>query len=304
LEPGEGVLGVRLRRLDSDLDSLGEGAALTWEPLSVREGRGEHGPYEGVPSHLTQPLAEWVNMTFGWADNHPNVSSSNGPLLAAAICRYVRASPGGQPLTVRQVTWSLIQDMDDGLLDAVDAVLALGSSDQRDRDVLEQMLRLGGSVWQVDPRTSKRLVRRVDPTGTAAFIEASSPDDVASTELGEAWGTGFGRNPDPSDAWDHSIKAVEAVLIPIVTPNKAKATLGDVLGTLRGQGGLWQLVLRGHDESQSVAPLVSMLQLMWPNPDRHGGQGSRQPSRAEAEAVVHLAVAIVQWARSGVLSKR
>jgi hypothetical protein len=39
-------------------------------------------------------------------------------------------------------------------------------------------------------------------------------------------------------------------------------------------------------------------------PDRHGDAGSRQPSLVEAQAIVHLAVTIVQWARAGVLSKR
>src|SRR5271165_1713047 len=39
---------------------------------------------------------------------------------------------------------------------------------------------------------------------------------------------------------------------------------------------------------------------MWPNPDRLGGEGSRQPSLLEARAVAHLAVTIVRWARSGV----
>jgi len=47
-----------------------------------------------------------------------------------------------------------------------------------------------------------------------------------------------------------------------------------------------------------------MLRLMWPNPDRHGGRGSRQPSLAEAPAVVHLAVPLVRWARAGVISRR
>jgi hypothetical protein len=122
--------------------------------------------------------------------------------------------------------------------------------------------------------------------------------------MAEAWIAAYGRNPNASDAWDHSIKAVEAVLIPIVTPAKAKATLGDVVGSLGGQGSNWQLALHGHDNSRSVAPLVSMLRLMWPNPDRHGSENSRQPSLEEAQAVVHLAVTIVQWARAGALSKR
>ena len=87
---------------------------------------------------------------------------------------------------------------------------------------------LGGSVWRVGPNYD-RLVRRVDPTATASLVEASSPDSVASAELKEAWTAAYARNPDPSDAWDHSIKAVEAILIPIV-PTKTKATLADVIG--------------------------------------------------------------------------
>ena len=148
------------------------------------------------------------------------------------------------------------------------------------------------------------MIRRVDPTAAKAFEDASLPSDVASAELHDAWIAAYGRNPDPSDAWDHSIKAVEAVLIPVVVPAKAKATLGDVVGSLDSQGSLWQLVLHGHDGSKSAVPLVTMLRLIWPNPDRHGSDASRKPSLGEAQAVVNLAVTVVQWTRIGVLSKR
>lgn len=190
------------------------------------------------------------------------------------------------------------------MLDVVDAVLHL-EEDLHPYSLgsLDRILSLGGSVWQVDG-DARRLVRRVDAAAQAAFRDASSPKDVASSQLQEAWTAAYGRNPDASDAWDHSIKAVEAVLIPIVTPKKAKATLGDVVGSLDSQGSLWQLVLHGHDGSRDVAPLVTMLRLMWPNPDRHGGNPGRKPSLDEAQAVVSLAVTIVQWVRAGALSKR
>jgi hypothetical protein len=246
-----------------------------------------------------------------------------GPRLAAAVRYSIRPRPE-QPLTVQEITLSLQRVVGPSvMLDIVDAVLHLYASLKRLEPSFElpvsalqaslswdwkcselgELLELAGSVWRVGPNRD-RLVRRVDPTATAAFVRASSPGDVASAELKEAWTAAYGRNPDASDAWDHAIKAVEAVLIPIVTPNKAKATLGDVVGILNSQGQLWKLELHGHDGTQSIAPLVSMLRLMWPNPDRHGNQGSRQPSLVEAQAVVHLAVTIVQWARSGVLSKR
>jgi hypothetical protein len=260
-----------------------------------------------VPAHLWGSLSDWINTAFGDQDDNPFIPDSQkhrGRRLAAAIRVRINTTDD-EELTVRLVTRYLVGWIkQEGLLDAVDAVLHFGEATRDEVDNLDELLSLGGSVWEVDPLSRRKLVRRVDPTATAAFVESAAPEDIASAELREAWAAAYGRNPDASDAWDHSIKAVEALLIPIVTPNKAKATLGDVVGTLNSQGHLWKLGLHGHDGSQSVVPLVSMLRLMWPNPDRHGGANSRQPSLVEAQAVVQLAVTIVQWARSGVLSKR
>jgi hypothetical protein len=48
-----------------------------------------------------------------------------------------------------------------------------------------------------------------------------------------------------------------------------------------------------------------MLELIWPNPDRHGNpQYRRTPSIQEARQVVQLAVAIVQWGRDGQIVRR
>lgn len=282
----------------------GQGVALTWKPLSVREGTTkDEAPYEGVPAHLLEPLCQWVNSVFG-QDSTTTIltgSESSGSRLASAIRLTVPPNPYGI-LTVRDVTASL-RKKPELALDAVDAVIHFGAVSEGALYDLTEILQLAGSVWQVDT-SGERLIRRVDATAAAAFEEASSPSDVASSELQEAWIAAYGRNPDASDAWDHSIKAVEAILIPIVTPSKKKATLGDVVGMLDSQGPRWQLALYGHDDSQSVAPLVSMLRLMWPNPDRHGSTSRREPSLDEAQAVVNLAVTIVQWGRTSVLAKR
>lgn len=245
-----------------------------------------------------------MNSVFGKQDEiNPFIPYSHkhrGRRLAAAI--RVRIASDGKEPTVRQVTRHLVEwRYEESLLDAVDAVLHFGEAIADEVDALDELLSLGGSVWEVDPLSRRKLVRRVDPTATAAFMESSTPGDVASAELKEAWTAAHGRNPDASDAWDHSIKAVEAILIPIVTPTNGKATLGSVIKTLNDQGDLWCLALQGHDRSASAEPLVAMLRRMWPNPDRHGGKSSRQPSLEEAQAVVYLAVMVVQWARSGVL---
>jgi len=112
---------------------------------------------------------------------------------------------------------------------------------------LDELLMLGGSVWRIGPNKD-RLVRRVDPTATSAFVQASSPDDIASAELKEVWTAAYARNPDASDALGHAIKAVEAFLIPMVNPTNTKATLGTVIRTLN-EPGLWWLVLEGPEGS-------------------------------------------------------
>lgn len=274
--------------------------------MSVREGeRPDEAPYEGVPPHLYESLRQWTNNFFGGSYNSYE-DVQNGSRLVAAACLPITPSSNGQ-VTVRDVTAAVSSDPD-RMLDVVDAVLHLSDPvyyqyRERYREELEEILRLGGSVLEVNSN-NRGLIQRVDPTASKAFETASRPTDLASAELRDAWLASYGRSPDASDAWDHSIKAVEAVMIPIVTPTTAKATLGDVVGSLSSQGALWQLELYGHDDSKGVGPLVSMLRPMWPNPDRHGGGMSRKPSPQEAEAVVNLAVTLVQWARTGMLSKR
>lgn len=280
---------------------------MAWHRLSVRDGRssGDDGPFEGVPRHLFEPLRDWIDQTFGGMPMSQS-NAETGVILAAAIHFGPARSKTEPTLTVRRVTEEVVVEAFHGntdlLLDAVDAVLHMTKVDKWSCNKLNSILELGGSVWRVHNDCSQ-LVRRVDETALVAHTMASSEADTASTELNEAWGSAYGRSPNASDAWDHSIKAVEAALIPIVTPAKAKATLGDVVGTLKSQEHIWLLGLPGHDDTSSVAPLVAMLRLIWPNPDRHGGN-QRQPTIGEAQGVVNLAVTIVQWSRAGLVSKR
>jgi hypothetical protein len=189
-------------------------------------------------------------------------------------------------------------DDEDYCLDVIHLILQL---EPNGIDRLDAVLAFGGSAWTA---TDTGLRRRVDSTATSAFERAGEPADIASRELTEAWSNAYNREPDASDAWDHAIKAVEAVLIPVVVPLMDRPTLGNVLGQLSSQPHLWKLGIPGSNDAYSIEPLVSMLRLMWPNPDRHGGLNGRTPTLEEARAVVHLAVTIVQWARDGQIIRK
>jgi hypothetical protein len=196
---------------------------------------------------------------------------------------------------------------DEELLDAVHVTLGVLRSGETTLrhppyQEVERILAVGRSAWTA---TEDGLVHRADPTAQAAFEQATATPGSASTELQEAWEKAHARNGNPGDAWDHAIKAVEAVLIPVVVPNKAKPNLGDVIGQLRGQPHLWKLGIRGQNRDHEIEPLVAMLTLLWPDPNRHGSPTPEQPATPEeGRALVNLATTIVQWAREGLILRR
>ncbi len=208
--------------------------------------------------------------------------------------------PGLDEIDIMRILIEYASSDADRGLDLVDASLNTWGGASNSWREMQGLLESGASVWRVaDDFTS--LTRVVGDEVQSAFDTAASVEDEASNELRQAWANAYGRNGDPSDAWDHAIKAVEDVLIAVVVPNNGKATLAHVIGELNGANSAqWQMVLPGADKSNDVAPLVSMLRLMWPNHDRHGGVApKRTPSVQEAQAVVSLAAVIVQWHRLG-----
>ncbi|MEV0878254.1 hypothetical protein AB0I85_10540 [Micromonospora echinofusca] len=223
------------------------------------------------------------------------------PDLIRRIALAVRLPLGSSTsnLALRDSFLASCRADDDRYLDALDVILHRAKPNPA---ALARILAEGGSVWTVRS-DGKGLELLVDPAATQAFEHATEPEDLASAELRQAWSRAFGRDSDASDAWDHAIKAVEAILAPIVVPAQDKPQIGHVLGQLRSQGERWRLVVPGPQQDHGVEPLVVMLQTIWPNPDRHAAGSPRTPSLAEAQAVLHLAVTIVQWSRAGAIAR-
>jgi hypothetical protein len=276
--------------------------AMAGQRLSQRRGKAQpDGPYDGVPGHLTNGLLKWFNDTLR---PYQNRAINEQKLLEIAGFMRAKVEPDWRAETVLNHLMGTAQDDEDYFLDLIDGTLQYVGN-KFNGPGLKGLLDAGGSVWTVS-EDFKSLVSVVTEESQATFDAATSVVDEATKELKEAWGNAFGRNGDPSDAWDHAIKAVEDVLIPEVMPNNGNATLGNVVGELGGQNGSqWKLVLPGNSQDHDVSHLVSMLRLIWPNHDRHGGPNpKRTPSPQEARAVVTLAATIVQWHREGWVVQR
>ncbi|MFG6502505.1 hypothetical protein [Microbacterium sp. P05] len=211
--------------------------------------------------------------------------------MSVALVCDIRINPS---LNVMQQILEAVGRDDELMLDVLDATLLRRVLNEGWK--LQEALRDAYSAWTVRD-DGRGLVRRVDPTADAAYRNAISPGDEASLELSEAWSAMFGKAPNYSDAWDHAIKAMETVLVPVVAPNNPRATLGTVTTELE-KGVKFVAFVLGPVET-----LGAMTRLAWPNPDRHGGAQSRPPEEAETSAVVHLAVTVVQWMRNGVIER-
>ena len=122
----------------------------------------------------------------------------------------------------------------------------------------------------------------------------------AGVLLSEAWHAAFGRSPDFEEAYEKAIKAVEEAGSAKVSPKNGRASLGTMVRDMKAQGD-WKLDLPTPDAD---AP-VKMAEALWVGQEsRHGGNGYRKPTPAEAEAAVMLAVPLVQWFVSGALARR
>lgn len=268
-----------------------------WQRLSVRRGITTPTPLRDEFSpQLTRNLVYWLEGVFGYRSR--NGIREDALMSIAVMCEL--DLPRRAPVDMMHDLIGQAAQDDDVMLDVLDAVLHKGPGLMTPAS-LRTVLAEGSSAWTVR-HDDKALERRVDATAGTAFERALSADDAASAELAEAWSKIYGTHPDPSDAWDHAIKALESVLIPIVVPRKDKANLGSVAGVLKAAPHQFELGLESPDgPSQSVKTLEGMIRLVWPNPDRHGGGERRTPSLDEAAAVVGLAVTMVQWARDGLI---
>lgn len=266
---------------------------MTWTPRSQRSGlKNYDGPFTGVPAHLKPQLLQWLADTLG---------ATADPIRAAETLALRLRIPVQGYGSEDQLVTAAARD-EDLLWDVVEGALRLPvryglEGDTRER--LAMLLNVSGSAYTV---MDDNVVDRVGDEAQAVVDAATEPADQASTELGEAWTKAYGRSPDPSDAWDHAIKAVECVLQPVVEPKNGKATLGSIIGALGGDSGNFKSAYVGPHSDHDVRHLIAALRLLWPNPDRHGsGRPQHSPNLSEARAVVGLAAALVQCDREGYL---
>ncbi|UPL15417.1 hypothetical protein [Microbacterium galbinum] len=265
--------------------------------------------HTGIPAWMLRPLILWATAVMGLRrTNHGTIDGgySADPELLQEFETATRRSRS-LLLNLRQSGVTGVQEAmgAEEFLDFVDFLLfhteRLGWQANEFKGALEDLLRDAGSEWAVGRRDGHVSLEKRVPEGVALAAEetiANSGD--AGALLAEAWHAAFGRSPDPEEAYEKAIKAVEEAGTDKVSPKNNKATLGSMVRDMKAQKD-WAIAF--GPSHGNVA--VQMAEALWVDQEsRHGGNGYRKPTQAEAEAAVLLAVPLVQWFSSDALARR
>lgn len=248
------------------------------------------GLHEGVPAWLATPLSRILQEGFGFRDSgtkrwRPWQEKIDTYELKAR--RKIKVSRGESTYqAIVRLPWT---DASQALV-AIDFLLHHPTPHTRVTKETERVLKDGGSVWTVTrvPEGNVSELTRRELTGTRDAIERT-PAGKARDHLLAALSEVARREPDPSGAYDHAVKAVEAAARPVISPRNDKATLGTILRDMRAKPEKWTTTLGQLDH------IIAMADALWRGHDRHGtpDDGPIEQSVEEAEAAVNLAVPLV-----------
>jgi hypothetical protein len=277
-------------------------------PFSVRRGARSGDAFaslhEDVPGHMRPSLLGWVSSAIQRLGLDGYVQRRLQIDLAKQGAKSVYQAASKDDALMIDVVDMMLQRMPDlyhgGDYEIQGQIEVLVAS-------LDAILTESSSAYAVDLSDGWHLTTRVDATAKQAFEDAVTHAQHAAELLKSAWSATFKRDPDPSAAYRDAVFAVESVACEAFIPNDKRPSLGKAISHLQNTVADWTVATLDDQEQTSAATLLAMLRTVWQNHQRHVGEGGTAPepaSQAESEAVLFLAVTIVQWFERGLVKRR
>ncbi|GEM_PF-1173931 len=273
---------------------------------------------EGAPPWLIKSIKAWVDeLTESRTRDRRTGDRVIGVTTSAihAVERYLQISLPEDPEDKFELKKQLLDYCNDEIhcLDVAVAFMAIGDPHMAytfDESFvsLNLILKESGSKWIAVPggQHTATFEERVNETAQEAYAATvSEATNLSGDFLKRAWSAGFGRNPNPSEAYNNAIKAMEAAAWPIVTPQNNSATLGHIIGELKANPGKWQSALREAEVNLGVGVIRQSMQVVWEgHSDRHGTGTPQDISQEAAEQSIFTAVTVCVHFNRGYIKLR
>lgn len=259
-----------------------------------------------MPDHLLTPMWAWFE---GMVTDDSATMRDLGIHLRMVLPNVDTYAGSAQAMRQFADTFSGDRGL---MLDAIEFLLerfcdtTLYRHRRQEAKALENLLDSGNSLFRVKDDLTGLEMRAVPEVQQQVQAVVDSAKGSAGDHLADAWNQAYGRSNDPVKSYSESIKAVEASLAPVVSSKNLKATLGTMIGEVRSNPSLYQFAIAEGATSHAVQTVLGLMQVLWEGQtSRHGGvKPTRHETVEEAQAAVHIAATLVQWATSGAFSRR
>jgi hypothetical protein len=266
--------------------------------------------HETVMPWMVAPLVRWLGQ-FLMSRDDLGEGFSNLDFIEALEINTRLTSPLDRLNVMADVEHRMEQDTSFGIKAAAYALSTLDVYRTPGHEVsapaaqlLERLLRESDSAWQVTEVDAPRgvegemqlvLTRRDLASAKLAISDIRSQDARAGAFLADAWKAIATRDPQPGEAYDKAVKAIEVAAQPVVLPANPNATLGQIISAMNDKPSKWAFPLG------DLCLVTDMSERVWTNHFRHGTQPRDDHTPEEADAAVHLAIPLVRFFLGGLV---
>ena len=203
----------------------------------------------------------------------------------------------------------MVMEDDDFALDVLEVMIskpAIGVAQLRE---LDRLLSEAHSAYRL--REDGRAIEMRDLPEVKEQVQAvvNAAADSPGEHLAAAYNSANGRTTDTEKAYARAIKAVEAAVRPIISPNDTAATLTKMIIAVRDKPAKWTFGLVDHRDAKSpsapaadgIGVVLDLMRLLaYGQQERHGDSAPIvENTREEARAAVMVATTLVDWATTG-----
>lgn len=258
---------------------------------------------EAIPPEMEASLRAWIRNRLReqemWAltsTDYANLALVHN--LQAAL-RMNLSAPADGLFQLDHAVGAIYAKGEQAILRVADFLLSLIDPRQEPEAIrsLAQTMDWSNSKYKVERSGARARLSARLPHGLEEVAQtAISSSGEAGSLLYKAWQYAFGLSPEPAEAMDFAVKAVERVVTPIVCPNHPKPSLGNAVSDVRQQGDWTHNLHVDGDKAPPSTTIQYMLQTLWAGQHyRHVDQNAVPPTLEQAQAHVQLAALLVGW---------